>query len=165
MAKCGVGGGNDGVELALGGEVVEPGFAGEATSFGGGGEVGLDELREVGDVLLGDAEEEGVPWDVRRQEVGVGDEDGSDAGLHDFEETDAAGSCPAGTEDEVRSGKGLGVVLLASFAAGLVEVPVVVGAGVLDENIGAREGEVEEAFAKERRASTLKGEEEGFIYS
>jgi hypothetical protein len=109
-----------------------------------------------GRCFFGYAEQEGVPVDVRRQEVGVGDEDGSDAGLHDFEEADAAGSGSAGTKDEVRGGEGLGVALLAGFAAGLVEVPVVVSAGVFDEHVAAREGEVEEAFAEERGASSLK---------
>src|SRR5258708_7619068 len=131
VVEGGGAGGDYGVELLLGGEVVEPGFAGEAAAFGAGGEVGLGEFGEAGDVALGDAEEEGVPRDVRGQEIVVGDEDGGDAGLHDLEETDAAGSGSAGAEDEVRGGEGFGVALLAGFAAGLVEVPVVVGAGVL----------------------------------
>jgi hypothetical protein len=125
--------------------------------------VGLDEFGEAGDVTLGDAEEEGVPEDVRGQEIVVGDEDGGDAGLHDLEETDAAGAGSAGAEDEVRGGEGFGVALLAGFAAGLVELPVVVGAGVLDKDVRTVEGEVEEAFAEHGGAAALEGEEELFF--
>src|SRR5260370_31878726 len=87
VVEGGGAGGDYGVELLLGGEVVEPGFAGEAAAFGAGGEVGLDEFGEAGDVTLGDAEEEGVPGDVRGQGRVVGGEGGGDACMHDLAAT------------------------------------------------------------------------------
>ena len=60
----------------------------------------------------------------------------------------------------MRSSEGFGVALLAVFASGLVEIPVVVGAGVLDKNVMASEVEVEETLAKQGGATALEGEEE-----
>ena len=151
---------DDGVELLLRGEVLAPGLLGEAAALVAGGEVRLEEFGKAADVFLWNLEQEAAPVDASREQVLVRDEDGSDAGAHDLEQTDAACSCTSGAEDEVGGGESAGVMELAVFAAGLIEIPVVVGAGVFDKNVGAIKTEIEELFAKQRRAPALEGEEE-----
>lgn len=155
--------GDDGVELTLGREVFEVGLPGEAAAIEAGSGVRGQQFRQTGDVLFGNAKEEGVPVGAGRKQVAVGDEHGSDTGAHDLEETDTAGAGAAGTEDEARGGKGAGVALLTVFAAGLVQIPVKISTGVFDEDIGAIEAEIEEAFAEERGAAALEGEEERLL--
>ena len=151
----------DGVELMLGSEVLLPGLLGEAATIGAGGDLRLQELGQAADVLLRNAQEKGVPVGSWGEKVVVRDQYGSDAGAHDLKEADAAGACSSGTEDEMGGGEELGVTMLPVLASGLVEIPVEVGAGVFDEDIGSMEVEVEEPLAKERGAATLKREEQG----
>lgn len=151
---------DDGVEFKRRREMMLPGFEGESAPIVAGVEVRLQQFGQAAYVLFGDAEQEFVPWRTGRKEVVVRDEHGSDPGAHDFEEANAAGARSPGTEDEVRGGEGLGVALLTMLSVGLIEVPVVVGAGVFDQGVGPVELEVEEALAKERSAATLEGEKE-----
>ena len=127
VMESGEAGINDGVPLVLGAEVLLPGFAGEFAAVRAGGELGFETFGEASDVLLWDPEKEAAPVNVRWKQVIVGDEDGGDAGAHDFEETDAAGSGAAGAEDEVRGGEGFCVVTLPVGSIRLGEIPVEVG--------------------------------------
>ena len=151
------------VELVFRREVLEPGSLSEAAALRTGGEVRLDEFGQAGDIFLRDAKEEAIPVDPRWQKVVVRDEHGGDAGTHHLEQPDTAGACASWAEDEMRGGERAGVVLLTIFASGLVEVPVVIGAGVLDQDVGTTEAEIEEALAKQRGAAALEGEEQRLL--
>lgn len=162
MVEGGGAGVDNGVPLALGAEMLLPGFAGEIAAVRAGGELSFEDFGETGDVLFGDLQEEAGPVDVRGEQVVVRDEDGGDAGAHDLEEADAAGAGSAGAEDEVGGGEGFGVVTLAVGAVGLREIPVEVRGGVFDEDVGAVPVEVEKTFAEQGGAAALEGEEELF---
>lgn len=151
---------DDGIPLTLRAEVLLPGFAGEIATMGAGVPFGFEKSGNFANVLFGDLKEKALPVHVRRQEVVIGDEDGCDAGAHNFKEPDAACSGSARAENEVRGGEDFGVTALAVDTAGLCEIPVVVGGCVFNEDVGAVPMDVEEALAEERCAASLKGEKE-----
>ena len=150
---------DDRIPLVLGAEVSEPGLPGELAALGAAGEVRDEKFGEAGHIFLGDAEQEAVPVDPGGEQVVVGEKHGGDTGAHDFEEADTAGSGAAWAEHKVGGGEGFGIAALASVTAGLGEVPVEVGGGVLDQDVGAAPGEIEKALAQHGGAAALEGEE------
>ncbi len=151
---------DDRVPLASGAEMLQPSLPGELAAGSTAGSIRFKELGEASDVFFGDAKKESIPIDVWREQVTVGDEHRSDAGAHHFEQANAAGSGSAGAQDEVGLCEGFGVLALAVFASGLAEIPMKVGGGVLDADVGATPIEIEEAFAQHRGAAASEGEEE-----
>jgi hypothetical protein len=147
---------DDGVELGLRGEVLEPGLAGELAAGWAGFNVRLQELRETANVLFRDAEEEGVPRHIGRQGVIVRDEDRGDAGLHDLKQANASGARAARTKDEVRGGQCFSIGALSLLAACLIEIPMAVGAGVFDEYVWPVEPEKVDALAEDGSAAALE---------
>src|SRR5665213_764738 len=100
-------------------------------------------------ISFGDADEELIPRNVRGKEIVVGYEYRSDSRLHDFKQANRPCTRSTRAEDEVRGSDCLGVALLAFLAIWLGEIPVVVRACVLNQNVGAIEPQIKHALAQQ----------------
>jgi hypothetical protein len=139
MMKSRDAGGDDGVELLLRSEVIQPCCSCEVATFCACDEMGFNQFWKAGNVFFRDPEKEAIPGNVWGEWVIVGDEDRGDTSLHYLKKTNTAAAGSPRTENKVGGGEGIGVALLAFFATGLVDIPMVIAARVLYKAVGAVE--------------------------